>query len=311
MKILQIGRLSNDVNQHLEREYDALALWQQTQSDEFLQQFGADFEVVVTSAAYGLTAAQIALLPNLRAVCSFGVGYDSIDVAALQQKNIVLSNTPDVLTDCVADLAMGLMIDVSRGISAGDRYIRKGLWGSKQRMGMQVRVSGKRLGILGLGRIGAAIAGRAIGFNMEIAYHNRSKHPESDYAYLPSVQALAQWADYLVVACPGGAATEHLVDAAVLRALGEHGYLINIARGSIVDEQALVQALDNKQIAGAALDVFEHEPKVSQALMENESVVLTPHIGSATQETRMDMDELLLDNVAAFVQEGRLLTAVG
>jgi hydroxypyruvate reductase len=311
MKILQIGRLSNDVNQHLEREYDALALWQQTQSDEFLQQFGADFEVVVTSAAYGLTAAQIALLPNLRAVCSFGVGYDSIDVAALQQKNIVLSNTPDVLTDCVADLAMGLMIDVSRGISAGDRYIRKGLWGSKQRMGMQVRVSGKRLGILGLGRIGAAIAGRAIGFNMEIAYHNRSKHPESDYAYLPSVQALAQWADYLVVACPGGAATEHLVDAAVLRALGEHGYLINIARGSIVDEQALVQALDNKQIAGAALDVFEHEPKVSQALMENESVVLTPHIGSATQETRMDMDALLLDNVAAFVQEGRLLTAVG
>ena len=311
MKILQIGRLSNDVNQHLEREYDALALWQQTQSDEFLQQFGADFEVVVTSAAYGLTAAQIALLPNLRAVCSFGVGYDSIDVAALQQKNIVLSNTPDVLTDCVADLAMGLMIDVSRGISAGDRYIRKGLWGSKQRMSMQVRVSGKRLGILGLGRIGAAIAGRAIGFNMEIAYHNRSKHPESDYAYLPSVQALAQWADYLVVACPGGAATEHLVDAAVLSALGEHGYLINIARGSIVDEQALIQALDNKQIAGVALDVFEHEPQVSQALMENDSVVLTPHIGSATQETRMDMDALLLDNVAAFVQEGRLLTSVG
>ena len=311
MKILQIGRLSNDVNQHLEREYGALALWQQTQSDEFLQQFGADFEVVVTSAAYGLTAAQIALLPNLRAVCSFGVGYDSIDVAALQQKNIVLSNTPDVLTDCVADLAMGLMIDVSRGISAGDRYIRKGLWGSKQRMGMQVRVSGKRLGILGLGRIGAAIAKRAVGFNMEIAYHNRSKHPESDYAYLPSVQALAQWADYLVVACPGGAETEHLVDAAVLSALGEHGYLINIARGSIVDEQALIQALDNKQIAGAALDVFEHEPKVSQALMENDSVVLTPHIGSATQETRMDMDALLLDNVAAFVQEGRLLTAVG
>ena len=311
MKILQIGRLSNDVNQHLEREYGALALWQQTQSDEFLQQFGADFEVVVTSAAYGLTAAQIALLPNLRAVCSFGVGYDSIDVAALQQKNIVLSNTPDVLTDCVADLAMGLMIDVSRGISAGDRYIRKGLWGSKQRMGMQVRVSGKRLGILGLGRIGAAIAKRAIGFNMEIAYHNRSKHPESDYAYLPSVQALARWADYLMVACPGGAATEHLVDAAVLSTLGEHGYLINIARGSIVDEQALVQALDNKQIAGAALDVFEHEPKVSQALMENDSVVLTPHIGSATQETRMEMDKLLLDNVAAFVQEGRLLTAVG
>ena len=311
MNILQIGRLSNDVNQHLEHEYGALALWQQTQSDEFLQQSGADFEVVVTSAAYGLTAAQIALLPNLRAVCSFGVGYDSIDLAALQQRGIVLSNTPDVLTDCVADLAMGLLIDVSRGISAGDRYIRKGLWGSKQRMGMQVRVSGKRLGVLGLGRIGVAIARRAVGFNMEIAYHNRSKHPEIDYAYLPSVQALAQWADYLVVACPGGPETEHLVDAAVLSALGAHGYLINIARGAIVDEQALIQALDKQQIAGAALDVFEHEPKVPQALMDSGHVVLTPHIGSATQETRMDMDALLLDNVAAFMKEGRLLTAVG
>ena len=311
MNILQIGRLSNDVNQHLEHEYGALALWQQTQSDEFLQQSGADFEVVVTSAAYGLTAAQIALLPNLRAVCSFGVGYDSIDLAALQQRGIVLSNTPDVLTDCVADLAMGLLIDVSRGISSGDRYIRKGLWGSKQRMGMQVRVSGKRLGVLGLGRIGAAIARRAVGFNMEIAYHNRSKHPEIDYAYLPSVQALAQWADYLVVACPGGPETEHLVDAAVLSALGAHGYLINFARGAIVDEQALIQALDKQQIAGAALDVFEHEPTVPQALMDSEHVVLTPHIGSATQETRMDMDTLLLDNVAAFMKEGRLLTAVG
>ena len=170
MQILQIGRLSNDVNQHLERQYSACALWQQTQSDEFLQQSGADFELVVTSAAYGLNAAQIAALPNLRAVCSFGVGYDSIDVQALQQRGIALSNTPDVLTDCVADVAMGMLIDVSRGISAGDRYVRAGLWGSKQRFGMGSRVSGKKLGILGLGRIGLAIAERAQGFKMHIAY---------------------------------------------------------------------------------------------------------------------------------------------
>ena len=310
MKILQIGRLSNDVNQHLEREYGALALWQQTQIDEFLQQFGADFEVVVTSAAYGLTAAQIALLPNLRAVCSFGVGYDSIDLAALQQRGIVLSNTPDVLTDCVADLAMGLLIDVSRGISAGDRYARAGLWGSKQRMGMGARVTGKKLGILGLGRIGLAIAERAQGFKMNIGYHNRKPVADVAHGYFDSVVALAQWADCLIVACPGGAATEHLVNAAVLQALGEHGLLINIARGSVVDEAALVAALEASHIAGAALDVFEREPHIPSLLLQSEKVVLTPHIGSATRETRLDMDDLLLQNVAAFVQDGRLLTEV-
>ena len=310
MQILQIGRLSNDVNQHLEREYGACALWQQNQSDEFLQQSGADFELVVTSAAYGLSAAQIAALPNLRAVCSFGVGYDSIDVKALQQRGIVLSNTPDVLTDCVADVAMGLLIDVSRGISAGDRYARAGLWGSKQRFGMGSRVSGKKLGILGLGRIGLAIAERAQGFKMHIAYHNRHRVTALDYAYVDTLQGLAAWADYLLVACPGGAATEHLVDAAVLQALGEQGFLINIARGSVVDEAALVQALAQNHIAGAALDVFEHEPHIPAALLQDERVVLTPHIGSATRETRMDMDALLLQNVAAFINSGQLLTAV-
>ena len=310
MQILQIGRLSNDVNQHLEREYGACALWQQNQSDEFLQQSGADFELVVTSAAYGLSAAQIAALPNLRAVCSFGVGYDSIDVKALQQRDIVLSNTPDVLTDCVADVAMGLLIDVSRGISAGDRYARAGLWGSKQRFGMGSRVSGKKLGILGLGRIGLAIAERAQGFKMHIAYHNRHRVTALDYAYVDTLQGLAAWADYLLVACPGGAATEHLVDAAVLQALGEQGFLINIARGSVVDEAALVQALAQNHIAGAALDVFEHEPHIPAALLQDERVVLTPHIGSATRETRLDMDALLLQNVAAFINSGQLLTAV-
>ena len=310
MQILQIGRLSNDVNQHLEREYGACALWQQNQSDEFLQQSGADFELVVTSAAYGLSAAQIAALPNLRAVCSFGVGYDSMDVQALQQRGIGLSNTPDVLTDCVADVAMGLLIDVSRGISAGDRYARAGLWGSKQRFGMGSRVSCKKLGILGLGRIGLAIAERAQGFKMHIAYHNRRRVTALDYAYVDTLQGLAAWADYLLVACPGGAATEHLVDAVVLQALGEQGFLINIARGSVVDEAALVQALAQNHIAGAALDVFEHEPHIPAALLQDERVVLTPHIGSATRETRLDMDALLLQNVAAFINSGQLLTAV-
>ena len=310
MQILQIGRLSNTVNQVLTEQYQTERWWQQDHPNEFLQQHGADFELVVTSAAYGLSAAQIESLPNLRAVCSFGVGYDSIDVAALQKRNIVLSNTPDVLTDCVADLAMGLMLDVSRRISAADRYVRQGLWGSTKRFGMAHRITGKRLGILGLGRIGHAIAERAQGFRMDIAYHSRHPVPDSPYQYCDSVVKLAAVADYLVVACPGGVDTTHLVDSSVLKALGATGYLINIARGSVVDEAALVAALEQQEVAGAALDVFVDEPHVPPALCQHENVVLTPHLGSATEETRRDMDGLLLDNVASFVQHGRLLTAV-
>ena len=310
MKILQMGRLSDGVNRFLDQQYAATALWQQTQTDEFLQQHGAEFELVVTSAAYGLTAAQVAAMPLLRAVCSFGVGYDSIDVPSLQRRGVVLSNTPDVLTDCVADLALGLVIDVARRISAGDRYARQGLWGSKQRFGMGTRVTGKRLGILGLGRIGQAIASRGQGFNMAIAYHSRHEVMGSGFRYFDQLEALAAWADFFFFFCPGGAATEHLVNRQVLQALGEHGFLINIARGSVVDEAALLGVLAANGIAGAALDVFAQEPKIPVALLQDERVVVTPHIGSATQETRMDMDQLLLDNVVQFVQEGQLLTPV-
>lgn len=310
MQILQLGRLSNELNQQLQTRYGATALWEQNKPEAFLQQHGADFEVVVTSALHGLNAKQIEQLPNLRAVCSFGVGYDSIDVAALREKQVVLSNTPDVLTDCVADLAMGLLIDVARRISAGDRYARRGLWGSKERMGMATRVSGKRLGILGLGRIGQAIANRAQGFNMHIAYHNRRVDAHSQYTYFDDLTALATWADFLVVACPGGAATEKLVNKSVLKALGPEGYLINIARGSIIDEAALVEVLEKGQLAGAGLDVFAHEPKIPAPLLHNERVVVTPHMGSATEETRQDMDRLLLQNVAEFMENKCLLTPV-
>lgn len=310
MRILQLGRLSNDVNEALASGYDTTFLWQQTQADEYLRQNGNRFDLVVTSAQFGLTQTQLEYLPNLKAVCSFGVGYDAINVADLQKRGIVLSNTPDVLTDCVADLAWGLILDVARRISAADRYVRSLSWGGKQRFGNSTRVSGKRLGILGLGRIGKAIAKRGEGFGMDIAYHNRQKVADVAYAYFDDLGELATWADFLVIACPGGKETQGLVDASVLKALGEHGFLINIARGSIVDEAALIEVLQAKQLAGAALDVYVQEPNIPTALLQNGTVVLTPHMGSATLETRQDMDALLLDNVASFMSTGRLLTAV-
>ena len=310
MRILQLGRLSNDVNEALARDHDTTFLWQQNQPQDYLQQYGHLFDMVVTSAQFGLNQAQISQLVNLKAVCSFGVGYDAIDVQALKQRNIVLSNTPDVLTDCVADLAWGLLLDVARRISAADRYVRSLSWGGKQRFGNSTRVSGKRLGILGMGRIGQAIAKRATGFDMQLAYHNRHQIIDNQYTYFDNLTDLAIWADFLIVACPGGKATHHLVNQQVLDALGEQGFLINIARGSVVDEVALIDALRRKQLAGVALDVYAQEPHVPTELLQNGNVVLTPHVGSATLETRQDMDALLLSNVAQFVQNQRLLTPV-
>ncbi len=225
------------------------------------------------------------------------------------KKGVVVTNTPDVLTDCVADLAMALLVDVARGISAGDRYVRAGRW-PKGAMPLATKASGKRLGIVGLGRIGRAIATRAEGFDMQIRYHNRRQSPDSPYGYEKSLEDLARWCDFLMVATAGGETTRGLVSAAVIDALGPAGFLVNIARGSVVDEPALVSALAGKRIAGAALDVFADEPRVSEALIAMDNVVLTPHIASATTETRAAMGQLVLDNLASFFRDGHALTPV-
>nr|WP_321302992.1 2-hydroxyacid dehydrogenase [Alcaligenes faecalis] len=276
----------------------------------FLRERGGEFTVLITTGTQGADKALIDALPNLQAICSLGVGYDAIDLDAVRARGVMLSNTPDVLNDCVADLAIGLLIDVVRGISASDRHVRRGDWPRVGSTMPSTRVSGKRLGMLGMGRVGQVIARRASGFDLDIRYHTRTAKPELPWQHEPSLIALAQWCDFLIVACPGSPQTFHLVSAEVLKSLGPDGYLVNVARGSVVDEQALIAALESGQLGGAGLDVFENEPEVPAQLLSNERVVVLPHVGSATRETRAAMCELVLKNVESFITEGHLVTPV-
>ena len=246
-----------------------------------------------------VTGALIDQLPALEMVAIMGVGYDRVDVAAAIKRGIVVTHTPNVLNDEVADLALGLILAVARRIPQADHYVRSGRWAVEGAMPLARKVSGARLGIVGLGRIGQAIASRALAFGMSVAYTARSAKSDLPFRFFPTALALAAEVDFLVVITPGGAGTFHLIDAQVLKALGPRGYLINVARGSVVDETALVEALQEGAISGAALDVFEDEPRPLKALFELDNVVLTPHMGSATRETRLAMAELAVANLLA------------
>jgi hydroxypyruvate reductase len=256
-----------------------------------------------------VTSALISQLPALEMISVFGVGYDRYDVAAARKRGIPLTNTPDVLTDDVADMGIALMLALSRSIPQADQYVRDGKW-TRGPMPLARKVSGARLGIVGLGRIGSAIARRAAGFDMSIAYTSRNKVVGSPYTYYPTPAALAAEVDFLMVITPGGAGTKGLINAEVLTALGSKGYLINVARGSVVDESALITALQNKGIAGAALDVFENEPHVPAALCAMSNVVLAPHVASATWQTRRAMADLAFANLQAHFAGEPLLTPV-
>jgi lactate dehydrogenase-like 2-hydroxyacid dehydrogenase len=308
-RILQIGRLLPSLEATLAQEFDVRLLALESEPEAFLAQHGAEFVGVATSARFGADAALIGALPNLEVISNFGVGYETIDLDAARRRGVKVSNTPDVLTDCVADLAFGLLIDVARGMSAADRFVRRGDW-LRGQFPLAARVSSKRLGVLGLGRIGRAIAKRAAGFDMETRYHNRAPVADVTYGYEASLIDLAHWSDFLVIAAAGGAATRAMVSREVLAALGKKGYLINIARGSVVDEAALVDALMNQRIAGAALDVFQDEPNVPPELFALDNVVLLPHIASATRETRQAMADLVRDNLRSYFRAGSLLTPV-
>jgi lactate dehydrogenase-like 2-hydroxyacid dehydrogenase len=248
-------------------------------------------------------------LPALEMISIMGVGYDGVEVAAAVQRGVPVTHTPGVLNDDVADLAIGLMLSVARRIPQADQFVRQGNW-LKGPLPLARKMSGARLGIVGLGRIGQAIATRAEAFGMRIAYTARTAKPALAYQYYPNVKALAAEVDFLVAITPGGPGTRRMIDAAVLEALGPKGYLINVARGSVVDEAALVQALEKRTIAGAGLDVFENEPRVPEALFAMDNVVLTPHMASATAETRHAMANLAVSNLAAHFAGQPLLTPV-
>ena len=256
------------------------------------------------------TAALIDSLPNLKIIAVHGVGYDGVDVDHARARGVVVTNTPDVLTEDVADLALALTLNTLRALPTVEHHLRSGRWAAGERAPLTRRASGRRYGVLGLGRIGMAIARRLEPLGGSIAYHSRRPVADIAYAYHDSARALAEAVDVLIIATPGGPSTDRLVDAEVLAALGPDGVLINIARGGVVDEEALIAALSEDRLFGAGLDVFAHEPRVPQALLDHPRCVLTPHVGSATHETRAAMAGLVVDNLLAVLSGAPAITPV-
>jgi len=250
---------------------------------------------IVTRSNVTVPAAILDRLPALEIISTFGVGYDGLPLAAAAARNIRVTNTPDVLNTAVAELCLGMLLGLLRHLPASDRFVRDGQW-MKGAMPLGVSLSGKRVGIVGLGRIGKDIARRLEAFGVVLSYYGRSDQHIA-YRYEPDLVQLARDADILIVAAPGGPETNKLIDRAVLDALGASGYLVNIARGSLVDEAALIDALERRTLGGAALDVFEQEPHANARLAALDNVLLAPHLGSATVETRQAMMDLVLDNL--------------
>jgi hydroxypyruvate reductase len=294
--ILQVAKLSPYMTEKLHQAFTVHDRLHESDPAAFAA-VKNKIEAIAANGESKVPAALIAQLPALRLISVFGVGYDGIDVPAAIAHGAKVTHTPDVLNDEVADLALALMLAVSRKIVQADQHVRSEAW-LQGPMPLGRKVSGARLGIVGMGRIGQTIARRTQAFDMQVSYTARHAKPEVSYPYFSSVTELAAQVDFLVVITPGGAATRKLINADVLQALGPQGYLINVARGSVVDEAALIDALERGVIAGAGLDVFEAEPRVPEALRKSDKVVLTPHIGSATSQTRNAMADLAFDNLA-------------
>lgn len=282
----------------LEAAYTVHRLWQAPDRDVLLQETGSEIRAVVTRSVIGANAALINALPHLEIVAVFGVGVDAVDLGAARQQGVRVATTPGVLTEDTADYGMGLILALARRIVEGDRYVREGRW-LNGLLANSTRVNGKHLGIVGLGRIGEAIARRAAAFSMQISYTGPRAKPGCPWTYVAGIEELARRVDFLILTCPGGPATAGIINQDVLRALGSEGMLINIARASVVDTQALIAALGSHTIKAAALDVFDDEPHVPQALLELDNLIVEPHIASTTVETRMAICDVVVANLAA------------
>ena len=293
----------------LSAAYTLHKLWEAGDRQQFLAERGASIRGIATRGELGASAELIAALPRLEIIACYGVGTDAIDLAAARARGVRVTNTPDVLSGDVADLAVGLSVAVMRRIPAADAHVRSGAW-PKGNMDLMTRLHGRRVGIAGFGRIGQTIARRFSGFDVEIGYFARSARAESPYRFFDTLVDLAAWSDLLIVILPGDATTRGIVNADVLRALGPQGFLVNVARGSTVDEPALLDALEHNAIAGAGLDVFLNEPNIDQRFMRLTNVVLQPHNGSATVESRRAMGQLMRDNLEAHFAGRPLLTPV-
>jgi lactate dehydrogenase-like 2-hydroxyacid dehydrogenase len=302
--LLQIGTFPRPAQDIIDNEFRCHSL-EAIERDEALR---ASVRGIITRSNCVVPAAVIESLPNLGIIATCGVGYDLIPVDVAARRNVVVSNTPDVLNDAVAELCVGLLFALLRRIPEGDRFTRSGAWRTAA-FPLGVSLAGKKVGIVGLGRIGKEIARRLAPFGVTLSYFGRTDQ-RLDVRFEPDLHQLARDSDILILTSPGGRETEHMIDAAVLAALGPQGYLINIARGSVVNEDDLIGALAAGAIAGAALDVFDGEPDIDPRFFELENVVLVPHIGSATDETRLAMARLTLDNLHKFFEDGTALTPV-
>jgi lactate dehydrogenase-like 2-hydroxyacid dehydrogenase len=305
------------VAQNLEAHLDELGgccdihrYYNTSDKEALLDQVGSKIRVVGTNGHDGCSRALMERLPNLEMIGCYGVGYDSIDVEAARERGICVTNTPDVLSDAVAELTVGLMVALARRIPQSDQFVRAGQWTSSNAYPLTMELTGRTVGILGLGRIGKEIASRLQAMKMRVIYHGRSRQVDQPYVYYDDLEQMASAADWLVVIMPGEPGTEGLVSESVLKALGPDGNLVNVARGALVDEPALVKSLESGELGGAALDVFAGEPAVPQALFKMDNVVLSPHAASATVKTRAAMGNLVIRNILAHLQGRPLLTQV-
>jgi lactate dehydrogenase-like 2-hydroxyacid dehydrogenase len=267
---------------------------------------GAEIDAVLTRGPLGFTAEEMAALPKLGIICVIGAGYERVDLEAAEARGIVVTNGAGVNAPTVADHAMAVLLAAVRDIPQADASVRRSEWRKVTRPSF----AGKRLGILGLGSVGMAIAKRALGFDMVIHYHSRSPRAGVDFSYCATPLALAEASDFLVVATPGGASTRHLIDKAAIEALGDEGFIVNIARASVVDTDALIDALQQGRLAGAALDVYDDEPLVPDALKALNNVVLTPHLAGLSPEASRDTVKMVADNLLAFYAGKPVLTPV-
>jgi len=303
--LLTLIHLSDDHRAQVAAAYDLVYAPTAPERAAQVAARGAEVRAVLTNGSTGLTAAEIDAMPRLELVCALGAGYENLPLDAARARGIALANGAGTNDDCVADHALGLLLATVRGIPRLDAQVREGVW--RESIPLPPNVSGRRIGILGLGTIGRKIARRAEGFDIAVGYHNRKPHPDAPggYRYFDSPAALAGWADFLVVATPGGAGTRHLVDEAVIDALGPRGVLVNIARGSVVDTAALADALRAGRLAGAGLDVYETEPKPPEALFGLPGVVLTPHVaGWSPEAIQQSVDRFLANAAGHFAGTG-------
>tara|TARA_B100001989_G_scaffold234623_1_gene195315 strand:- start:408 stop:1349 length:942 start_codon:yes stop_codon:yes gene_type:complete len=306
--ILIMSLFPTEITKLFDETFNTFKSYEQENSEKFIESLKDKIDAIAVMGGTKVSSELIKKLPNLKIIANYGVGYDAVDVEQATLHNVKVTNTPNVLNDEVADTAVALTLCVYKNISSANNFLLEKKW-LKSEFPLSKKFSGTKFGILGMGRIGKTIAKRIEAFNCEICYHSRNEK-DVKYKYFSKLEELAEYVDTLCVITPGGEETKHLVNSNILQKLGKNSFLINIARGSVIDQQALIHALQNKIICGAGLDVFENEPNVPDDLMNLDNVILTPHIGSATVETRYDMGKLVYDNVVQMLTKKSTISPV-